>query len=58
MENVEVEQAARVLDIRTFEGAEIRDVRLVRCRVRGVTRPDRVDGGDVQLVDCEVERAR
>ena len=58
MENVEVAQARRVLDIRTFEGAEITDVRLIRCRVRGVTQPDRVDGGDVRLVDCEVERAR
>lgn len=58
MENVQVSRAARVLDVRGFEGAEIRDVKLLRCRVGGVTRPDHVQHGEVELVDCVVEKLR
>ncbi|MCS7091684.1 MAG: glycoside hydrolase family 28 protein [Verrucomicrobiota bacterium] len=58
MENVQVTRAARVLDVRGFAGAEIRDVKLVRCRIQGVTKSDTVEQADVELIDCVVEKAR
>ncbi|MCX7866732.1 glycoside hydrolase family 28 protein [Limisphaera sp. VF-2] len=58
MEQVDVQKAARVLDVRGFEGAEIRDVRLVRCRARGLTREDVVQHAEVHMEECVWERAR
>ena len=56
IENVQVTRAARVLDVRGFEGAEIRQVELVRCRAGGLRRPDVVEHAEVRMTDCVWER--
>lgn len=58
IEEVDVQKAARVLDVRGFEGAEIREVELIRCRARGLTRADVLQHAEVRMIDCVWERAR
>ncbi|HEY9170948.1 MAG TPA: glycoside hydrolase family 28 protein [Verrucomicrobiae bacterium] len=55
IENLSVQSAARVLDVRGFPGAEISGVRLHHSVFRGITKPDTKEHADVVLVDCAVE---
>ena len=56
IENLTVEHAKRVLDIKGFKGAEISGVRIHNSTFKGITDPDNIVEGDVQLIDCVVEK--
>ena len=56
IENMTVENAKRVLDIKGFKGAEISGVRIHNSSFKGITGEDTVTEGDVKLVDCVVEK--
>jgi len=56
IENLTVEHAKRVLDIKGFPGAEISGVRLHNSAFRGITSADTVQQADVKLMDCVVEK--
>jgi len=56
IENMTVDNAKRVLDIKGFKGAEIRGVRIHNSAFKGITDPDLVIEGEVKLVDCTVEK--
>lgn len=56
IENLAVENAKRVLDIRGFPAAEISGVRIVNSTFKGITKEDGVTHADVKLENCVVER--
>jgi unsaturated rhamnogalacturonyl hydrolase len=56
IENMTVENAKRVLDIKGFKGAEISGVRIHNSSFKGITGTDTVLETDVKLVDCVVEK--
>jgi hypothetical protein len=56
IENMTVENAKRVLDIKGFPGAEISGVRIHNSHFKGITGTDTIQEGDVKLVDCVVEK--
>jgi len=56
IEDMEVANAKRVLDVRGFEGAEISGVRLLNSSFKGISKDDVVEHADVKLEDCVVER--
>jgi len=56
MENLAVDNAKRVLDIKGFKGAEISGVRIYNSTFKGITGQDNVVEGDVRLIDCVVEK--
>ena len=58
IENLNVAEAPRVLDVKGFPGAEISGVRFYNSTFKGITKPDNVIEGDVKLVDCVVERRK
>ncbi len=58
LENLQVAQTPRVLNVRGFPAAEIKGVRIERSRFQGITKPDAVLDADVQLVACRVEPAK
>lgn len=58
MENINVAQTPRVLNVRGFPAAEIRGVRIYNSHFKQVQRPDVVQDADVKLVNCSVEPAR
>ena len=58
MENITVAQTPRVLNVRGFPAAEIRNVRIFRSRFQQVKKPDVVQNADVKLVDCQIEAAK
>ena len=58
MENVTVNEAPRVLDVRGFPGSEIKDVRIYHSTFKQISKPDEVQDADVKLVDCVVDRKK
>jgi unsaturated rhamnogalacturonyl hydrolase len=58
MRNVAVKHTPRILNVVGYPGAEITGVRLHNCSFKEVQKPDVLkEAGDIQLVDCSVERA-
>lgn len=55
IENMTVQNAVRVLDVKGFPGSEISGVRLHNSTFKGIKKPDTVQEADVKLVDCAVE---
>ena len=58
MENINVAQTPRVLNVRGFPGATISDVRIYNSTFKNVKLPDVVLDADVKLVDCTLEPAK
>ena len=58
MENINVAQTPRVLNVRGFPGATISDVRINDSTFKNVKLPDMVQDADVKLVDCTLEPAK
>jgi len=58
IENMVVANAARVLDVKGFPGAEISGVRLHHSTFKGIAKADAVEQADVKLIDCVVEPKR
>jgi unsaturated rhamnogalacturonyl hydrolase len=56
IENLTVDNCARVLDVKGFPGSEISGVRLHHSTFKGISREDVVQEADVKLVDCTVEK--
>jgi hypothetical protein len=57
MEGLTVQRAPRVLNVAGFPKAEISGVRIYNSTFKAVEKSDLLqDAGDVQLVDCKVER--
>ncbi len=55
VENMHVQNAVRVLDVKGFPGSEINGVRFYNSTFKGIKKPDTVTEADVKLVDCVVE---
>jgi polygalacturonase len=58
MENINVEQTLRVLNVRGFPASEISGVRIYHSTFKQVQKPDVVENADVKLVDCSLENAK
>jgi polygalacturonase len=58
MENLNVAQTPRVLDVRGFAGAEISGVRIYNSSFRQIKKPDTVTDADVKLVNCSLQTAK
>jgi hypothetical protein len=54
IENMSVEKAKRVLDVKGFPGAEISGVRIHHSTFKGIQKPDTVIEADVKLENCVV----
>jgi polygalacturonase len=57
LENINVAQTPRILNVRGFPGATIRDVRIYHSTFKQIKTPDIVEHADVKLVDCTLETA-
>ncbi len=55
VENMNVQNAVRVLDVKGFPGSEINGVRFYNSTFKGIKKPDTVTEADVKLLDCVVE---
>jgi len=55
LENINVAQTPRVLDVRGFAGADISGVRIYNSTFKQVAKEDLVQDADVKLVDCVLE---
>lgn len=55
IENLTVDNAKRVLDIRGFPAAEISGVRIANSTFKGIVKADTVEHADVKLENCVVE---
>ena len=58
MENINVGETPRVLNIRGFPGAEISGVRIYNSTFKRVAGPDVVQDADVKLVNCSLESGK
>ncbi|HEY4414133.1 MAG TPA: glycoside hydrolase family 28 protein [Verrucomicrobiae bacterium] len=58
MENITVAQTPRVLNVRGFPAASIRDVRVYNSHFKQIKKPDVVLDADVKLVGCSLEPAK
>ena len=58
MENIKVAQTPRVLNVRGFPAASIRDVRIYNSSFKQIKKPDQVIEADVKLVDCSLENVK
>jgi unsaturated rhamnogalacturonyl hydrolase len=58
IEDLNVANAQRVLDVQGFPGSEISGVRIHNSRFKGISKPDLVKDAEVKLVDCAVERKK
>jgi unsaturated rhamnogalacturonyl hydrolase len=58
VENVTVGEAPRVLNVRGFQGAQIKDVMVRNSTFHNIQNPDVVQNADVRLEGCTLERAR
>jgi hypothetical protein len=56
IENMTVDDAKRVLDIRGFPGAQISGVRIHKSRFAGIRQEDAIQEADVKLTECEITR--
>jgi len=54
MENITVNHAPRVLNVRGFPAAEISGVRIVNSAFKQVEKPDVVENADVKLLNCSI----
>jgi unsaturated rhamnogalacturonyl hydrolase len=58
MENVTVEHAPRVLNVRGFPAAEISNVRIYDSTFKNIKMPDQIIEADVKLVNCFVQEMK
>ncbi len=58
MENIQVAQTPRVLNVKGFPAASISGVRIYNSTFKQVKKPDVVLDADVKLVDCKIEPAK
>lgn len=58
IENLNIEDVPRVLDVQGFPGAEISGVRILNSRFKGITKDDVVTEASVKLEDCVIERKK
>ena len=56
MENINVEKAPRVLNVKGFPAATISDVRIINSNFKQIKNPDIVQNADVKLSGCTLER--
>ena len=57
MDDITVAQTPRVLNVRGFPAADIRDIRIYHSTFKQIQKPDLVEHADVKLVDCALEKA-
>ena len=55
MENIQVDQTPRVLNVRGFPAAEISGIRIYRSQFKHIKKPDQIIEADVKLVDCTLD---
>ena len=58
LENINVAQTPRVLNVKGFPGASITGVRIYHSTFKDIKKPDVVIDADVKLVDCSLEPAK
>ena len=58
MENIEVAQTPRVLNVKGFPAASITDVRIYNSSFKQIKKPDTVIDADVKLVNCSLEQLK
>ena len=58
MENMQVAQTPRVLNVKGFPAASITGVRILNSSFKQVKNPDVIIAADVKLVDCTLELAK
>ncbi len=57
MENINVAQTPRVLNVRGFPAANISDVRIYHSTFKKIKKPDQIIEAEVKLVDCVLEKS-
>jgi polygalacturonase len=58
MDHITVAKTPRVLNVRGFPAATIRDVRIYDSTFKDIQKPDVVRDADVKLVDCKLEPSK
>lgn len=58
MDNISVAHTPRVLNVRGFPAADIRDVRIYNSVFKKIHEPDHVIDADVKLVNCDLQKAK
>jgi len=54
MDNISVENAPRILNVRGYPGATIKNVRILNSSFGKITKPDVIENADVQLLGCHL----
>jgi len=54
MDNISVENAPRILNVRGYLGATIKNVRILNSSFGKITKPDVIENADVQLLGCHL----
>ena len=54
MDNITVDNAPRILNVRGFPGATIKNVRILNSSFGKITKPDVIESADVQLSGCHL----
>jgi unsaturated rhamnogalacturonyl hydrolase len=54
MDNISVENAPRILNVRGYPGATIKNVRILNSSFGEITKPDVIENADVQLLGCHL----
>jgi len=57
MDHITVENAPRILNVRGFPGATIKNVRILNSSFGKITKPDVIENADVQLSECNLGKA-
>ncbi len=58
MENIEVAQTPRVLNVKGFPAASITDVRIYNSSFKQIKKPDVIIDADVKLINCSLEQLK
>ena len=54
MDHISVENAPRILNVRGYPGATIKNVRILNSSFGKITKPDVIENADVQLLGCHL----
>ncbi len=54
MDHISVENAPRILNVRGYPGATIKNVRIMNSSFGKITKPDVIENADVQLLGCHL----
>ena len=58
MENINVAQTPRVLNVKGFPAASITDVRIYNSSFKQIKKPDVIIDADVKLINCSLEQLK